>query len=672
MDIYNSTIELLGAQVEAESPLPYFRERNHKKPLVDAGLLEEEKTGFGDQTAFRILPYTMQHGYKRAEEKITLQTVVLENECMKATFLPGYGGRLYSLFDKTRGRELLYVNPVFQPANLAIRNAWFSGGIEWNLGYFGHSCLTCAPVYFATCTDENGEKFLRMYEYERMQGFFYQIDFYLPSKQNQLHAHVTIINSHDKEMPLYWWTNIAVRQDRDVRVFSGSESVICIKPESMTGEQSVHGFGHDTMPYLEATQGADASYPDKFGYSNEYFFQNEEESRHTWEACTYNDGTAFWERSTPKLRYRKMFCWGIHPGGHRWQEHLTEKGSGEYLEIQAGLAKTQVHVSSIGAEQTVSFTQIFGGSDIDTSLTTGEWNTSAVNVYSQIEKLCSSNLLEQADVKYQANALHKPDKVIAYGSEWGALESMRDSRAVPKSMLFRWQNSNETAVWACLAEQGCIPDSTDNKIPESWMTDGRWLVLLEASLNNPQNINTTSLLHYGVMLYENGRWQEGIDALCKSMQLKPNPAAAFCLAQAYYQSGIPQMALENLLLALNICDEQDFKYLAEELISLYCKIGSPSQAWELYDSLPNSCKQDERVMLQAAKAALALGQTDFLEKLLEKDLAQIREGENSVSDMWFVVEAKKQGKTMQEIAEKCELPYKFDYRMSVPHRKIKN
>ena len=41
------------------------------------------------------------------------------------------------------------MNPVFQPGNLAIRNAWFSGGVEWNMGIRGHSVYTCSPVFAA-------------------------------------------------------------------------------------------------------------------------------------------------------------------------------------------------------------------------------------------------------------------------------------------------------------------------------------------------------------------------------------------------------------------------------------------------------------------------------------------------------------------------------------------
>jgi hypothetical protein len=81
-----------------------------------------------------LLPYRITDGYNRERTDRAFRAAILENEYLKAVFLPELGGRLWSLYDKSEQRELLYKNDVFQPANLALRNAWFSGGVEWNVG----------------------------------------------------------------------------------------------------------------------------------------------------------------------------------------------------------------------------------------------------------------------------------------------------------------------------------------------------------------------------------------------------------------------------------------------------------------------------------------------------------------------------------------------------------
>src|SRR5579862_808555 len=63
------------------------------------------------------LPYRMLDGYGRERGTKTHKVAVLESNRLIATFLLDLGGRLWSLVHKPSGRELLYVNPVFQPAN---------------------------------------------------------------------------------------------------------------------------------------------------------------------------------------------------------------------------------------------------------------------------------------------------------------------------------------------------------------------------------------------------------------------------------------------------------------------------------------------------------------------------------------------------------------------------
>ena len=172
---------LPGAPVGSENPLPYLRDRSPDTPIRFGAFLPfDERTYKGWRTGFRVLPYRMQDGYTREKRPMEFPGVVLENEHLHATFLPSMGGKLMSLVHKPSGRELLDRNPVFQPANLALRNAWTSGGIEWNAGQLGHHYLTCAPMFAARVRGTQGDPGLRIYEFNRVKGFVYQLDFHLP------------------------------------------------------------------------------------------------------------------------------------------------------------------------------------------------------------------------------------------------------------------------------------------------------------------------------------------------------------------------------------------------------------------------------------------------------------------------------------------------------------
>lgn len=253
INAYLTALTIPGAPAIGENPLPRFRDQSRHLSLTSDGTLPPETLeGAGQELAFRVLPYRMQDVYSRSRDLSSTPAVVLENGLIRATFLPDFGGRLYSLYSKKLGRELLFCNPVIQPANIALRDAWLSGGIEWNLGRTGHTYHTCDRVFFKRCKGSDGSVFLRMFEYDRIEGMTYQIDFHLPEGSHALYADVTLHNNQPHDIPMYWWTNIAVGLTKGTRVLSSTDRVIYQYPGK--------GFGLGTLPALEGISG-DPSFP---------------------------------------------------------------------------------------------------------------------------------------------------------------------------------------------------------------------------------------------------------------------------------------------------------------------------------------------------------------------------------------------------------------------------
>ena len=57
-----------------------------------------------------------------------------------------------------------FTNSVIQPGNLALRNAWLSGGIEWNFGALGHHYFTCDNIFAAILKDSENNELLYTYK----------------------------------------------------------------------------------------------------------------------------------------------------------------------------------------------------------------------------------------------------------------------------------------------------------------------------------------------------------------------------------------------------------------------------------------------------------------------------------------------------------------------------
>ena len=140
------TYEMPAAELGPENPLPPLHAYRTVSIADPAEPARETASYPGRGSEDSILPYRLQDNYNREKRPRCFKTAVLENDLLRATFLLELGGRLWSLFHKPTGRELLHVNPVFQPANFAVRDAWFSGGVEWNLSIIGHCPFTCAAI----------------------------------------------------------------------------------------------------------------------------------------------------------------------------------------------------------------------------------------------------------------------------------------------------------------------------------------------------------------------------------------------------------------------------------------------------------------------------------------------------------------------------------------------
>lgn len=235
----------------------------HASYVLSESAKKRKPEFFGEGMVDSMLPYLQQDNYGRELSLKPFKVAILENENLKAIILTELGGRLYSLTDKNSGRELLYKNPVFRPANLSLRNAWFSGGVEWNVSIKGHNPLTCSPL-FAVVVEAGGEEGLRVYEFERKRRVVYSVDFFLPKGSETLLVIPRIENTENKDKYTYWWSNIAVPEEDETRVIVPAENAFV--SSYLKNEYYVDYVG---VPVID---GRDTSYPSNALQSNDFFY----------------------------------------------------------------------------------------------------------------------------------------------------------------------------------------------------------------------------------------------------------------------------------------------------------------------------------------------------------------------------------------------------------------
>jgi hypothetical protein len=642
---------------------------------VAPGFPEKYKHGLGQATGFRILPYRKQDRYRRDKIPLELKTVTLENDFLRATFLPDFGARLISLEDKKNGAELLYRNSVFQPANLAIRNAWFSGGIEWNVGQYGHAFSTCSPVFCSAQKDRNGEDFLRIYDYERCKGFFWQIDFHLPSGSRFLAAHARIQNLDNAEKSMYYWTNAAIAQTAGSRVFSATRDVIYIDPRSTPGTRR---FGFGQLPELEPLPGVDATYPARSTYSNEYFFACDGKIR-PWEAAIGADGKGFFEASTDRLKYRKMFSWGSLDGGRRWAEFLSSPGE-SYYEIQAGLAPTQLHGIVMPGRSSWDWTQVFGPIAVDPAAAhDNDWNRARTYVGCEVDRLMTVQKIYELHARCHATAATPCGELLHAGSGWGALECERRRKSgeqpVPPAFRFPLTSiGSEQKPWFSLLHEGEFPDKRPEDIPWSFLVQSEWEDLLEQSLAKTADDRLWNvLLHLGVMAMERGDDDKAVDLWRRSLAVRESAWAYRNLACARLRAADIPGAIDLYIKAESAPGFRADRAIAEESMTLMVEHEYLDEAQSLYSRLDETWRsRSDTIAIAYGRLCVKKGNIAGAEETLKRDFANIREGETPLSDIWFGIEALKEsrnrdvqidGKILERIRATRVPPFELDFRM---------
>lgn len=618
--------EIPAADLGPENPLPVFRDENQDSSFdLDESVPAEDRRYMGWRTGFRVLPYRLQDGYNRKRSPKAFRAIVLENDHLKATFLPELGGRLASLRHKKREHDLLERNPVFQPANLALRNAWFSGGIEWNTCQLGHYYLTCSPV-FAARVEAPDYPVLRLYEWDRVKCFPWQIDFHLPPDSELLSARVRLVNPHETEIAMYWWTNIATAESRDARVLFPAETALGFHENRKIG-----------LVHLPTVLGTDGTYSTNAQFAQEMFARIPEGRRH-WVAHLDGRGMGLFETSTDRLRGRKMFCWGMNQGGRRWQEFLSEPGRA-YIEIQAGLAATQLESIPMPAKTEWAWTEVFGLLEADPGkVHSKDWNEAWQTADVGIEGLIPRAKLDRLHTEWDAISKQGPASILSQGPGWGALERRRCAAqgvtdGVPAELRFDDSTlDSEQKPWLELMERGSLPEQAPDAEVGAYMIQPEWQELLEGSIQTGGD-HWLTWLHLGVMKMESFDIEGARTAWNRSMECKANAWALRNLAVLEQRAKGPTAGRDLLSRAWD---------LGPRNTALALEYAAALIAAEDYEGLgvflhrvPEDIRKHERMRIISAQAALRSGALDEVEKLFSEDFATIREGEVTLTDLWF-------------------------------------
>ena len=634
--------EIPAASLGSENPLPAIGAGRdlHSQVKTDETYPAEDKANLGWGFPPSVLPYRLQDGFDRDPKPRTFRAAVLENEHLRATFLPELGGRLWSLFSKDSGEELLAANPVFQPCNFAVRKAWASGGIEWNFGWTGHWALTCSPLFAAKRTLPDGTPELRMWEFERVRRMPLQIDVWLPSHSKVLFVRSSIHNCNADMTPVYWWTNIAAKQEAGTRVLVSADDEI---------RYDYFAASMGSQP-ITTPEGAETTYPGRIRGSRDYFYRIPASEEHPWEIAVQPDGRGFFEVSTVRLRGRKLFLWGVHEGGESWQRFLRTP---DYIEIQAGLGRTQSHHIPMPAGETWAWLEAFGECEPGFRAFSEDWHEARLAGENAVRCAVAGDSLDSLLSESWRWAMEpvRDDEITHFGSGWGALEARRRGDGEPAfpglmGIAFPTASLGEAqSPWLTLLDGGVVARRDTAEEPGDFGTP-EYLPSLEASLARPNGRNWLSLFHRGVILWQTGDTAGATASWEASCRAEDNAWARRCLGVSQRLRGEKDAGRENLLHASRLLpDSTALAHIAREALHALADDGFHTEALAFAEALPPAVRGDPRLRLLAARELLVLGRLDEAERIVADTPTppDMREGDSKLGELWVELQARRNG-----------------------------
>ncbi len=638
--------------------------------VPDEGLRPDESAWVQKGMVHCMLPYTMQDGYDRNLTEKPLKTAVLENDSLRAEFSTELGGRLWSLYSKTEERELLFRNNVFQPANLALRNAWFSGGIEWNIGIIGHHPYTCSPLFIARYKNAAGGETLKMYEYERKRGLTYTVQATLAG--DNLLVRVTIENLSGRDTYVYWWSNGAYVETPDSRVIVPATSYYNYPWED----------GHVCVKTPDVPK--DAYYPANHDHAYDYFYRIEE-NRHRFMSYYDGDGRGFVQFSTANELGRKLFVWGTQkPGGRNWNRWLSHDDRC-YAELQAGLLHSQSEQRPMKAGEIIEWTEGYAASTGDKAILHGE-DYGAANRYVE-DQIVNDGRIELVCTSDAYFTPVSPEEIVSYGSGWGALEEL----ARKKAGLEDWRLSKMSVFpiesvfgkpeedFYTLLETGKLPARSATLSEDcllEYCMGGRFI----DALQNVENKDWYTWLQLGCAYYEAKSFDAARTALEKSVAAEENAIALRTLAWIYaadarrYGDDCKVKGMRCMKRAVELGGAKYVRLIIDAMNYMQA-FGTEEDIVAMIESCGDTYKSNGRIALFYARNLAKAGRLDdaVMTMRTAPEVSDIREGEVSTSAIWLEVYRKviardeaRDGKDIPdaEIYEKYPIPQEIDFRMN--------
>jgi len=372
--------------------------------------------------------------------------------------------------------------------------------------------------------------------------------------------------------------------------------------------------------------------------SLDFFFKVPKEQR-KWIAAVDAKGYGLLQCSTAQLKGRKLFVWGDGAGGKNWNRYLSDGTNEGYVEIQAGLAYTQLEHIPMPKDEVWSWVEGYGA--VNAPQAHGTWQAARQSVENGLDAHFPAGMEKELGALQKMEAA--PEEMLLYGSGWGTLEALirQQDGDLTLSNFCQFPEDALTEAqqeWVSLLRQGIFPEAPVSQEPKGYLVDEKWRLRLHKAMERKENRHWYAYMHLGLMEYAAGNVESARTLMEKSFACKENPWAARNLAMLWKNEyGNMEKAAEYIRIAVRL--NPTCRGILLETAMVLLAAGESEQWIALYNSLPEKFQKDGRLQFNTAIAYMKQGKykeaTAYLnERLVMPD---IKEGDTAISDVWRVL-----------------------------------
>ncbi|MBN2436548.1 MAG: DUF5107 domain-containing protein [Spirochaetes bacterium] len=318
--------------------------------------------------------YTAAEGeYKIVEQKY--DAIVLENDYIAVTLLPGYGGRMISCYNKSTGHEQLYQNPVGTPFAFGAGSFYY----DWLLVYGGLFPTFPEPEHGKTwlvpwkyeITENSSERVSVQMSYtddktyetgipqkfnNKATGITCIVTYRLEKGSTTARMDISLVNNGDNKADYEYWTCITfapgstpgdTKTTADARIVSAQDNVIVDISPSGSGD-------YDKVVSMD-------KYDDFTEWEYQGILYAHPKMSHDWYGVLNRGNNEAFIRVADNsiTKGLKMWTWGYEQSISVNEDNSFLTGARPYIELWSGVTDRFFKKQTLGPGESLSWSEFY-------------------------------------------------------------------------------------------------------------------------------------------------------------------------------------------------------------------------------------------------------------------------------------------------------------------------